>query len=76
MHGEGEDTGSSCDATLHPHTKKDEDQICIFHDTVDECIPSEVGNIAGKFAVQIAHVMATGLQETLPFPAKNVLQGA
>ena len=46
MHGEREEVRSSCDAALHPHTKKDEDQICVFYDTVDEYFPSQVGNLA------------------------------
>ena len=50
MHGEREDTRSFCYDALHPHTKKDEDQICVFYDTVDECVPSQVRNIADDVA--------------------------
>ena len=70
---QGADERTTRDATVHSYPQANEDRIHLFHGTVVERVPGEVGDLANLFAKGAVGLMAARLQEALSCVAGNVL---
>ncbi len=76
LYAEREDAGFSGFAPILTYPTKNEDQIHVFYPAVTECLPSQVENLHNLLATGAFGLLEVGLQQALPAPPWQLLQGS